>query len=151
MLALDDLRCMSLAELEELWRSSALGPRPLGCFRGEFLHWIDSPGARRPHVRALDTLGFRASPFGIDFDDARWWFIHPRLRIGKFALTEGRSRWRATEAHRLAYELSKLPKFVRGALYDEVKQLSGSVALGLGGLNAGPGEGDHFFFALARR
>ncbi len=150
MLALADLKAMSLAQLEELWRTSALGPAPLGSFRGAFLHWIDSPGARQAHVRAIDTIGFRASPFGVDFDARRWWFVHPRLRVGHFTLTAGKSRWRETEAQQLDYSVSRLPGALKGTLYDEVKQLTGNLVLGLGGLNAGPGEGDHFFFALSR-
>ena len=39
----------------------------LGRFRGQFLHWIDSPGSRRLPVRVLDTAFFRALPFGLDF------------------------------------------------------------------------------------
>jgi hypothetical protein len=33
-------------------------------------------------------------------------------------------------------------------LYDEVKMLSPSLCLGIGGINAARGRGDHFFFAL---
>ena len=150
MVDASDLRRKSLLELEELWRTSEPGPAPLGCFRGEFLRFIDAPGARRLHVRALDTLGFRTVPFGIDFDRGRWWFGHPRLRVGHFTLSEGPSRWRNTLSQRLDYSVSRLPGAVKDQLYDEVKQLTGSLALGLGGLNAGPGEGDHFFFALRR-
>jgi hypothetical protein len=35
-------------------------------------------------------------------------------------------------------------------LYDEVKPLSADLLLGLGGVNAETGEGDHFFFTLER-
>jgi hypothetical protein len=35
-------------------------------------------------------------------------------------------------------------------LYDEVKPLGPDLCLGIGGINARVGRGDHFFFALAR-
>jgi hypothetical protein len=35
-------------------------------------------------------------------------------------------------------------------LYDEVKPLSRDACLGIGGVNAGRGAGDHFFFVLER-
>jgi hypothetical protein len=150
VIALSDLKAKDLPGLERLWKELPLGPRPLGVFRGTFLHWVDSPGARRPLVRALDTPAFVLARFGVDFDAGRWWFLHPRLQIGRFELQPGRSRWRDTEAHQLHYGSSRLPRFIKGQLYDECKQVTGSLALGLGGLNAGPGEGDHFFFALER-
>jgi hypothetical protein len=60
----------------------------------------------------------------------------------------GRSRWRDTETVRLHYEVSRLPGPVRAVLYDEVKVLSPSLCLGIGGINAARGRGDHFFYAL---
>lgn len=150
MIALADLRKKNLAELELLWRDAPAGPPPLGRFRGTFLHWVDSAGARKLHVRAIDTPLFVLSPFGVDFDARAWWFFHPRLLVGRFDLTAGRSRWRETAAQQLHYGASKLPGPVKGLLYDEVKQLDDDLVLGLGGLNAGPGQGDHFLFALSR-
>ena len=38
---------------------------------------------------------------------------------------------------------------VRGMLYDELKPLADGRVLGLGGINAGAGEGEHFFFELS--
>jgi hypothetical protein len=150
MIALSDLQEKSLPELESLWHKTPLGPRPLGKFRGRFLKWTDSPGSRKLAVRALDYPAFVISPFGIDFDKSAWWFVHPRLAAGRFELREGRSRWRDTEAMQVHYDPSRLPAAIKSMFYDEVKQLSGSLVLGFGGLNAERGEGDHFFFALQR-
>lgn len=62
----------------------------------------------------------------------------------------GPSRWRDTEAVTLHYERSRLPAPIRGVLYDEVKPLTDTICLGLGGINAERGDGDQFFFALER-
>ena len=150
MIGLPELKKMSLPELEALWKETPLGPAPLGTFRGAFLRWVDSPGARKLQVRAFDTPAFVWAPFGIDFDARAWWFFHKRALVGRFDLTPGRSRWRDTEAQQVRYGASRLPGMVKDLLYDEVKRVSEDVAIGLGGLNADAGEGDHFFFALGR-
>ena len=150
MIALQDLRQMSLPELEALWKETPIGPAPLGNFRGAFLRWVDSAGARKLAVRAFDTPAFIWAPFGVDFDRRAWWFFHRKALVGRFDLTAGRSRWRDTEAQQVHYGASKLPGPVKNLLYDEVKQLTGSIVLGIGGMNADAGEGDHFFFALSR-
>ena len=124
-----------------------MSPAPRGVWRGRWITWLDTPGARVWHVRAADTILFRALRFGIDFDRSLWWFVHPRLAAGRFRLTPGRSRWRDTEVLRLEYDVSKLP--VRHILYDEIKPLDGGRILGLGGTNHERGQGDHFFFALS--
>lgn len=60
------------------------------------------------------------------------------------------SRWRDTQTLQLHYDLTRLP--FRGQLYDEVKPLSETLCLGLGGLNRQPEkEGDLFFFLLEAR
>jgi hypothetical protein len=135
-----------LAELETRFASSELAPMPKGLVRGRFLGWIDSRGARRTSVRVMDTLLFRAVRWGLDLDAQRWWFEHPRLAAGHFRVVTGPSRWRDTRVHQLHYDVSRLP--VSGILYDELKPLSGGRVLGMGGLNAGRGDGDHFFFEL---
>lgn len=89
-------------------------------------------------------------PFGIDFDARRWWFLHPRLAVGRFELCQERSRWRDTDALTLRYHPSRLPGPLRDVLYDEVKPLGDDLLLGLGGLNWEVGRGDHFYFALTR-
>jgi hypothetical protein len=146
----DDLRRRSLAELETLYRDAPRGPDPAGLFRGHFLHFIDSPGARRAPVRAIDGLLFRATPFGVDFDRAAWWFVRSSLRAGRFEARLGPSRWRPTDCWQLHYDVSRLPGPIRALLYDEVRPLSSSLLLGLGGIARDRGEGDHFFFALER-
>jgi hypothetical protein len=146
----DDLRRASLAELESLYRDAPRGPDPAGVFRGEFLSFIDSPGARRLDIRAVDSLLFRATPFGVDFDRNSWWFVKPALRAGRFTPRLGPSRWRETDCWQLHYEVSRLPTPIRALLYDEVRPLSSSLLLGLGGTNRDRGAGDHFFFLLDR-
>jgi hypothetical protein len=101
-------------------------------------------------VRAVDWLLFDAPPFGIDFDTRCWWFGRPRLQAGRFRASPGPSRWRDTPTLRLEYDVSRLPRPVRALLYDEVKPLDGERCLGLGGIDADAGEGDHFFFSLER-
>jgi hypothetical protein len=143
------LRSLSLAALEDLYASSELGAAPRGSYVGRFLCFVASPGARRIDARVLDTLMFRAVRFGVDFAHRRWWFGAPALRIGRFRVSEGPSRWRpATRTLRLEYDVSRLPRPVRGLLYDEVKPLADGRVLGLGGINREAGAGDHFFFAL---
>jgi hypothetical protein len=122
------------------------GPLPSGLVCGRFLGEVDSPGARRPHVRGLDFLLFRSLRWGLDLDDHRWWFEHPRLAAGKFRVVLGPSRWRDTRVLQLHYDVSRLP--IRRILYDEVKPLPDGRILGLGGIDAARGEGDHFFFEL---
>ena len=138
----------SVAELEALYVESHPVSVPSGCYRGVHLTWLDTPGARHPVIRPLQHLGFRLLPFGVDFIRHRWFFFHPTLGIGRFVAEAGRSRWRDTETVRLHYEVSRLPGPVRAVLYDEVKVLSPSLCLGIGGINAPRGRGDHFFFAL---
>ena len=138
----------SVAELETLYVEPRSVAMPSGRYRGVHLAWLDTPGARHPLIRPLQHLGFRLLPFGVDFIRQRWFFFHPALGVGRFVTEAGRSRWRDTETVRLRYEVSRLPRPVRALLYDEVKVLSPALCLGLGGINAPRGQGDHFFFAL---
>jgi hypothetical protein len=149
-LTLSDLKRSSVAELEEIFASDDPFAIPDGRYRGIHLVRLDNRGAREPRTRWAQYVGFELTPFGIDFDDRRWYFFHPRLRAGKFQARIGPSRWRPTEAVTLHYDPSRLPTPLRNILYDEVKPLTDRLCLGLGGLNAGRGEGDHFFFALER-
>lgn len=137
------LRTASLEELEKLYREAPLRPVPARVFRGEVLHRIDAPFARTKTGRAVITP-FERVPFGVDFEACAWFFVHPRLRVGRFRLEQGRSRWRDTQTQQLHYDVSRLP--FRGTLYDEVKPLSDTLCLGLGGLNRE--AGDLFFFLL---
>lgn len=142
------LRRCSRAELEDLYVASRPISVPRGLFHGCFLAWLDTPGARHPVFHPLQVLGFELTPFGVDFTARRWFFFHPRLAAGRFTAEAGPSRWRDTDAVCLRYEVSRLPGPLRRVLYDEVKPLSPTLCLGLGGINAARGRGDHFFFAL---
>jgi hypothetical protein len=137
----------SLASLEARFIEGELAPLPSGLVVGRFLGFVSSRGAARPIVRALDTICFRAVRWGLDLDRQRWWFEHARLATAHFRIEEGPSRWRPTRVLRLHYDVSRLP--IRGVLYDELKPLPDGRILGLGGVNAERGEGDHFFFDLA--
>jgi hypothetical protein len=147
---LSDLRGKGREELERLFREAPLGPAPAGRFRGSFLAWCDAPGALPPALRAFDWLAFRLAPFGVDFGRQAWFFWAPALLVGKFTPRRTRSRWRDTEVLALEYDVSRLPGFLRRQLYDEVKPLSDRICLGMGGVNAPAGKGEHFFFALER-
>jgi hypothetical protein len=147
MTTLVDLRASSLDELEELYCSAPIGPRPRGGFRGRVLRRVESRLAHSGSGTAI-LLPFERAPFGIDFERSIWFFVRPWLRIGRFRADVGPSRWRDAEVLRLEYDVSRLPRPIRGFLYDEVKPLSDTLCLGLGGINADRGKGDLFFFAL---
>ncbi|MFW5877146.1 MAG: hypothetical protein ACOCXM_10455 [Myxococcota bacterium] len=123
---------------------------PAGAFRGRVLCRLDNPGARRLWWRGTQKLGFEWLPFGVDFSRRRWFFFGPALGVGRFEPRIQASRWRDTRAVALHYDPSGLPGPVRRVLYDEVKPLGPDLVLGLGGIHAGPGLGDHFFFLLER-
>ncbi|MBI4957267.1 MAG: hypothetical protein HY908_34970 [Myxococcales bacterium] len=144
-----DLASLNERELEDLYRSAPLGPTPRGRFRGRMLGFV-APGGPGPAMRLLDRALFEWTPYGIDFDRSLWWFVAPALRVGRFRASVGPSRWREAEVVRLEYDVSRLPGPLRRILYDEVKPLDEGTALGLGGVNAERGRGDHFFFALER-
>lgn len=123
---------------------------PRGSYRGTFLHYLDTRGAKRWHWRAFYELAFRLSRFGVEFDTQRWSFGLPSLQIAHFEPRLQSSRWRDTQVVALHYQTSRLPGIIRGLLYDEIKPLSDDLILGLGGVNAERDDGDHFFFALSR-
>lgn len=147
--SLSGLRHCGLQELEALYAAEGPIALPRGCFRGVHLAWLKAAGAPGRVIRPLQWLGFRLVPFGVDFTAGHWFFFHPGLGIGRFVAQVGRSRWRDTETIRLHYHVSRLPRPLRAWLYDEVKPLSPSLCLGIGGIDAPRGQGDHFFFALA--
>ncbi len=147
---LEQLRSAALSRLESLWARPVELPAPRGAYWGHVLMRIDHATSRRRLWRLSQTLAFEWAPFGIDFDRRLWFFFHPRLAVGRFEPRVGRSRWRDTDAIGLHYDVSGLPRGVRGVLYDEVKPLSERRLLGIGGINAERGRGDHFFFALER-
>lgn len=128
---------------------------PSGRFRGSVLSRLDTPGARDPIHRATQWVGFEWLSWGIDFDACRWTFARPGaepwFRIGRFEPRIEPSRWRGTSTVGLHYEPSRLPGPIRARLYDEIKPLDADTCLGLGGVNAGPGVGDHFWFLLERQ
>jgi hypothetical protein len=146
----DDLASATLDELERIYReTSAPLVVPRGRFRGRHLAWLRTTGSPVWLGPAL-WLAFARIPFGVDFDHRRWFFLHHAARIGHFLPDIGPSRWRDTRAIRLHYHPSRLPDTIRLLLYDEVKPLTESLCLGIGGINASRGRGEQFFFALER-
>lgn len=144
------LRGLGPEGFEALWREPR-GLSPLaGLWRGHVLRRLDHATARRPLWRWSEQLGFEWLPFWVDFDRSEWCFVTPALRVGRFEAHAGPSRWRDTEAYALRYERSRLPRPLRRVLYDEVKPLDDRWVLGLGGIDAGRGRGDHFHFVLER-
>ncbi len=145
-----EIASMSAEQLGSLFdRDAPLDP-PEGVYRGRVLRWFGHPTARRPRWRWSQRVAFEWVPFGIDFDRRLWFFFASRLAVGRFEARPSRSRWRDTRSIGLHYETSRLPGLVRGVLYDEVKPLSERWVLGIGGINADRGEGDHFWFVLER-
>ncbi len=129
-------------------------PRPLlplaGLYRGHVLSRIDHATSRRALWRWSQRVGFQWLPFWVDFDRRLWCFATTAFGLGRFAARAERSRWRDTEAYALRYDASRLPRPIRRVLYDEVKPLDERWILGLGGIDAGRGRGDHFRFVLER-
>jgi hypothetical protein len=146
MTTAQELRSSPLEVLERLYREAPVGPVPSKRFHGEVLHRVDSPFAHSMAAAAV-VLPFERLSFGVDFESCAWFFLHPRVRMGHFRVEPGRSRWRDTQTLQLHYDVSKLP--FRGVLYDEVKPLSETLCLGLGGLNRD--VGDLFCFVLEAR
>jgi hypothetical protein len=132
-------------DLERLY-AGPLGAPPAGITRGRFLGFL--PPARR-FDRATHTVLFRWPRWGIDFERRLWWFVGRRLAAGRFRVSVGPSRWRDGEVLRLDYDVSRVGWF-RRILYDEVKPLPDGRIIGIGGINAGRGRGDHFWFELIR-
>ena len=150
MVTILQLRSCGLEELEELYAREGDVSLPEGCFRGAHLARLETPGARLLRWRLAQAPIFELVPFGVDFQARRWFFFRRSIALGRFEPTVGPSRWRETETIRLDYSGSSLPAPVRELLYDEVKPLSENLYLGIGGIDAPRGEGDHFFFALER-
>lgn len=148
MRATADLQGLSLDELESIYVEPRPVAVPTGRYRGTYLARLDTPGARRRRNRLMAFVGFELLPFGVDFTRQLWFFARSWLRVGRFEPRVERSRWRETDTVALHYDVSRLPRRIRTVLYDEVKPLSPTLCLGIGGLNAGPGAGDLFFFAL---
>lgn len=140
---------LSAAELDALYAARRpVLPAPSGVWEGVVVGRVDAPGARRPVPRVAQWLGFEVPRWGIDFDENRWWFVHPTARVGRFRSVSGPSRWRQVEVLQLHYDRSRLPSPIRHRLYDELRLLEADLILGLGGENAPTGEGDHFWFTL---
>ena len=145
------LASATLDDLERLYREA--GPPitvPRGRFRGRHLAWLARGSATPGWLGPVLWLGFYKIPFGVDFDDRRWFFVRPGARIGHFQPEIGASRWRDTSTIRMSYHPSRLPSPVRSLLYDEVKPLTPTLCLGIGGINAPRGSGEQFFFALEK-
>jgi hypothetical protein len=140
------LRTSSVDVLERVYVDAPVAPLPRAHLRGQVLGRVDTPFARSAAVTAL-LVPFERLSFGVDFTTSTWSFVHPRIRLGRFRVEPGRSRWRDTDTLRLRYDVSRLP--FRDILYDEVKPLDGGICLGLGGIDYARGRGDLFFFLLA--
>lgn len=144
----------SADELEKLFAAEAplAYPAP-GNYAGTWLIRIENPGTYKPFNLISQWLMFEITPFGITFnadETGIWYFFNPALAAGNFTMQNGTSLWRDSKAVALNYETAKLPGFVRGILYDEVKPLSENHALGIGGFKGPRGDGDNFFFLLTR-
>jgi hypothetical protein len=150
MLDFEALRRADLGELEALYAEPGSVDVPRGRYRGTVLRRLHNRGADNPWLRGLEWLGFEAISFGVDFDERVWLFTARQIALGRFDPRPGSSRWRDTETVQLHYAASRLPGIVKAGLYDEVKPLTGDLCLGLGGIRARAGLGDHFFFALRR-
>lgn len=140
-----ELRTSPLEVLERVYRDAPARPVAERRFRGEAIGRTGTRFARSGATTAM-LLPFERLTFWVDFVTRTWAFVHPRVRMGRFRVDPGRSRWRDTETLRLRYDVSRLP--FRRVLYDEVKPLSDTVCLGLGGINFDRGTGDLFFFVL---
>lgn len=148
---LQALRQATRADLEELYARSGPVYVPRGLFRGRHLLWLDTPAARHPVLRPLEELLFVRFPWCIDFDRKKWVYFDAPFGLAHFSASIGPSRWRDAETIRMLYDDRLLPGFANQFLYDEVKPLSDDLCLGMGGISAGRGRGEQFFFALSRR
>lgn len=148
---LANLARMSLQELETLYTGQSPAELPWGRFEGKLLRWHSAPEARHPVWRPMLAAMFQLAPFGVDFDRRCWFFVNQRMRTGRFEVSLGASKWRPTQAFRLRYDASGLPRSVRGLLYDELKPLSEDLCLGIGGLNLSGQPAAVFFFGLERQ
>lgn len=144
----DELQRLSIDELDEVFCETESVELPYGCFTGRTICRLRNRGAKLPLPRFLEYVGFELAPYGIDFRSNRWFFVSSALQAGRFAPRVSRSRWRPTEVVALHYNVSRLPRPMRNFLYDEVKPLSDTLLLGLGGINRELGMGDHFYFTL---
>ncbi len=147
MTSISELKRAKLADLERLFVSAPMGPPPVGSFRGTTLARLDSVRARSSAGRLL-VAPFEKLPFGVDFTTKRWFFVRPTLQMGSFQIASAPSRWRETSVLALHYDRSRLPRAIKRWLYDEIKPLSETLCLGLGGINAADDSGALFFFAL---
>lgn len=145
-----DLQRLPVSELDALYAETPIRPLPKGMFRGTLLRWL--PPAcllRNAGFISLEVVAFQLLPWGIDFDSSKWWVGLKFLQGGYFIPKQGPSRWRDAETFQLRYDKDWLP-FFRRYLYDEVKPLTDDLCLGIGGINADKGVGDHFYYLLQR-
>ncbi len=147
---LAELRRMSIEQLDRVFSDAPLLDLPKRRFDGETLVRLQNRGALMKRHRILEGLGFEAMRWGIDFIADDWFFYTPLFAIGHFQPRPGPSRWRDTESIGL-HCIARLPHVIKRELYDEVKPLSDSLVLGIGGVNREKTMGDHFYFALRAR
>lgn len=149
-----EFRVKPVTELEAIFSTpgAATLPQP-GNYKGTWLRRIENAGTYKPFNLVSQWLMFELTPFGITFNsDATgiWYFFHPALSAGNFAMRAEASQWRNTQCVTLNYEMAALPHPVRDILYDEVRVLSENHCLGVGGFKGPAGEGDNFYFLLTR-
>lgn len=144
----EELQQLSIEQLDDIFCESDRVEMPYGCFAGRTICRLHNRGAKLPVPRVLEFVGFELMPYGIDFRSNSWYFVSSALQAGRFAPRVSRSRWRPTEVVALHYNVSRLPRPMRNFLYDEVKPLTDTLLLGLGGINRELGMGDHFYFTL---
>lgn len=151
---INEFRSLSEAELSRRFCQNPGAPRlEPGNYKGTWLTRIENAGMYKPFNLITQWLMFDVTPFGISFhgdSGGIWYFFHPSLAAGDFDISLKRSRWRDTDCLALTYDHAKLPGLVRDLLYDEIKPLSSTHALGIGWFNQPAGEGDNFYFLLTR-
>lgn len=146
------LEKLTAQELEALYlHNDAFAIPTEGTYRGRYLLRIDSEASRNWFYNFVVYACFQTRHFGLNFfrDHANWYFHHKSLAAGYCAPTTQRSRWRDCDVIALDYAKSRLPAPIRNLLYDELKPLSDTLLLGMGGANLkNRSKGDLFFFCI---
>ncbi len=153
-ITMDYLKTCNMTQLEELYaRDGDITIPTSGSYKGVYLKRLSNPGADNLFNRVSQWAAFDAMSFGLNFypDYGDWFFYHSSVAMGRFTPRIEQSRWRDTNTITLNYQVSKLPSPVRNVLYDEIKPMTDSLLLGMGGLNRDRDVGDHFFFAIVKK
>jgi hypothetical protein len=75
------LRSHSAVDLEDLYAREDPFDVPVGLYRGVYLARIGALRDRTIGVRLAEIVGFRWTPFWVDFSRRRWAFFTPRLGL----------------------------------------------------------------------